>query len=928
MSSAQILGYPLLVISALELFLGLLLLKQNPRNSPVNKATAACVVAAAVWSLSTSLMYIEVSLGHEFLFFARLSWIGWLTVPSAIQTVFYLTDEHSRKARVIGWILYPFWTVVLGLCLFTDLVVTPGYIPLPFQNSPGPLEMTFRTIGSLMALWLIWEIIRLRRKTTGYRRSQLGYYLYGTIIFSTGGAGIGGLLQVFTGRGLEPSLSAYFSLPWALMIFYAITRHRLFDIRIVISRALFTLVLSFCFSAFQFALFKMLEPMIGAVATIFISIPIIGVVFFGTPLSKNVRQWVDDLVLRGRYRYQQMLKDSANAMVTILDRDELLRFTVERVRNGLAVSEVFFYVREGDGSYSSRQCGGIEQAADGCTLPQNLVECLMMTGEPIIRDELPSGPLAVDNGLLETVERIGAAVVLPLIAKGRLLGVLTLNERSNGEAFLQGDLDALQTLASHTAAALENAQLFEETVQARTNLRESENVFRTLAETTTAGIFIARPDRTLYVNKAGVRMSGYSIEELLTMSPWVVIHPEYRSATLERARAIMQGQQISPQNEFKYVTKSGEERWALSTSAAIELQGKPALITTLVDITDFKSAEEERARLYRENEKYYRERISEQERFATVLRATSDGFCITGSDTRFLYVNDAWCLMLGYTRDELLSLAISDVNVHLSPDRVLQLLQNVREKGHGLIETRHRRKDGTMIDVDISINYYNKENVYFAFFRDISERKRSERERDRMIAEKEKILKDLHDGIGGLTSNINLLAELARKNDDLQAVRNSLATISDLSRESLSEIRSFIQSLDAKELSWQAVAAELRNLGNTIITAHGLQFAIETNVENGSGAPTSMVSMSIFRIYKETLANVIKHAKASQVAVSFAVEAGKAVLDVRDNGIGLNGGRVSGRGLPNMKSRAVDMGGSLSVTSDKGTRVYLELPIP
>jgi signal transduction histidine kinase len=70
-----------------------------------------------------------------------------------------------------------------------------------------------------------------------------------------------------------------------------------------------------------------------------------------------------------------------------------------------------------------------------------------------------------------------------------------------------------------------------------------------------------------------------------------------------------------------------------------------------------------------------------------------------------------------------------------------------------------------------------------------------------MVAEKEKILKDLHDGIGGLTSNINLLAELAQKNDDLQAVRNSLATISELSRESLSEIRSFIQSLDAKELS-------------------------------------------------------------------------------------------------------------------------------
>jgi signal transduction histidine kinase len=52
------------------------------------------------------------------------------------------------------------------------------------------------------------------------------------------------------------------------------------------------------------------------------------------------------------------------------------------------------------------------------------------------------------------------------------------------------------------------------------------------------------------------------------------------------------------------------------------------------------------------------------------------------------------------------------------------------------------------------------------------------------------------------------------------------------------------------------------------------------------------------------------------------------VLDIRDNGIGLDNRRVSGRGLPNMKSRAEDMGGSLAVTPDNGTRVHLELPIP
>lgn len=928
MNTAQILGYPLLLLSALELFLGLLLLRQNPRNSPVNKATAACAFAAAVWSLSSAFMYIRVSLGMDFIFFARATWIGWFTVPTALQSILFLRDEKSRKARMTGFILYPFWFAALCLSLFTDLIVTDGYMPIPYRNSPGPLEMYFRLAGGLMVFWLIYEIVRLRRRVTGYRRSQLSYYLYGTIIFGTGGAVIGGFLQLFTGHGLEPSLSAYTSFPWVLMIFYAITRHRLFDIRLIFSRTVSILLLSFFISALQFELFKILEPVAGAVASIFISVPLLGVIFFATPLSRNVQRWINDLLLGGRYQYQKMLEESANAMITILHRDELLRYIVESVRSGLGVNDALLYLKGPNDVYSTRHCAVVNtDTLDGCVLPQNVIEHLRSTGQPIIGEEL-SLDAPDTGGLVETVGRMQAELILPLSSKGQMLGVLTLGKRQNGEPYLQSDIDVLQTVAGHAAVAIENAHLFEEAGKARADLRESENVFRTLAETTTAGIFILRHERIIYVNQAGALMCGYSIAELLTMSPWVIIHPEHRSASRERGHAILHGQQISPQNEFRFITKEGMERWALSTSAAIDLQGEPALITTLVDVTDIKKAEEERARLYQENEKYYRERIAEQERLGAVLRATNDGFCIMGNDTRFQHVNDAWCLMLGYTRDEMLSLAMSDLDVQQPPDLVRQRLQDVRERGHGLVETRHRRKDGTVIDVEISINYYHKENVFFSFLRDISGRKRSERERDRMVAEKEKILKDLHDGIGGLTSNINLLAELARKNNDLQAVRNSLATISDLSRESLSEIRSFIQSLDAKELSWQAISAELRSLGNTIVVPHGVAFSLDARIGEQAGGPSSTISMNLFRIYKEALANVIKHAKASAVDVSFTVNSGRVVLDIRDNGIGLDGGRVSGRGLPNMKNRAGEMGGSIAVTSDNGTRVRLELPIP
>ena len=149
MNLAQILGYPLLVVAGLELLLGILLLRQNPRHSPVNKATAACAFAAAVWSLSAAFMYIRSAMGLDHMFFARLSWIGWFTVPAALQSVLFLKDEKSRRARIAGMV-HPFWTAVLALCLFTDLIVTKGYVPFPFHNSPGPIEAPLRLFGGLL----------------------------------------------------------------------------------------------------------------------------------------------------------------------------------------------------------------------------------------------------------------------------------------------------------------------------------------------------------------------------------------------------------------------------------------------------------------------------------------------------------------------------------------------------------------------------------------------------------------------------------------------------------------------------------------------------------------------------------------------------------------------------------------------------------
>jgi len=199
-------------------------------------------------------------------------------------------------------------------------------------------------------------------------------------------------------------------------------------------------------------------------------------------------------------------------------------------------------------------------------------------------------------------------------------------------------------------------------------------------------------------------------------------------------------------------------------------------------------------------------------------------------------------------------------------------------------------------------------------------------EERKYLGEKEKIFRDLHDGIGGITTNISLLAEVGQKATSPEDIKKTLGTIAELSREGLVEIRNIMHSFDATRKTWQTMAAELRRQGSAMIEPHGISFDIRTSIDLDHDQPDSFLWLNLFRIYKEALTNVMKHAKARAVNVDLNITGKRLVLSICDDGVGISNGRSLGRGLANMKTRAQEIGGKLNITSEKGTTVYLELP--
>ena len=246
-------------------------------------------------------------------------------------------------------------------------------------------------------------------------------------------------------------------------------------------------------------------------------------------------------------------------------------------------------------------------------------------------------------------------------------------------------------------------------------LRKSEERYRALFEESRDPIYTtSQGGEILDANQSMLNLFGYSREEMIGLKA-------RETYVLSEDRLKFQ-QKIEHEGfvrdyEIKLRKKDGTEMDCLLTAtvrrtADGNILGYQGIIR---DITERKRAEEE---------------------YRTILRTTMDGFWIADIQGRFLDVNDAYCHLIGYSRDELLTMRISDVEAIERQEETAQRIKRIMEIGGARFETCHRCKDSKIIDVEVSVNYAKIGNErLFVFLRDITERKRIEGERDKLIHE-------------------------------------------------------------------------------------------------------------------------------------------------------------------------------------------------
>ena len=169
------------------------------------------------------------------------------------------------------------------------------------------------------------------------------------------------------------------------------------------------------------------------------------------------------------------------------------------------------------------------------------------------------------------------------------------------------------------------------------------------------------------------------------------------------------------QSEQRLKCKDGSYKWILDRGKVIhwDENGKPLrIIGTHTDISERILAE----KALKESEEKYR----------TILQTAIDGFWLVDKNGQLLEVNDTYCNMSGYTMQELLSMNISDLDCNESKLDVLAHEAKIKEKGEDRFESKHRCKDGSVFDVEVSVQYQESEGGrWVAFIKDITEKKKA-----------------------------------------------------------------------------------------------------------------------------------------------------------------------------------------------------------
>jgi PAS domain S-box-containing protein len=510
----------------IQLAFGVYILFYNVK-SEINFSFAAFCFSLSFWTFAVFRL-MSAKQVSEIVFWGRYIHIGPILV-----IFFFLWFTFVFPKKIISG--FKFGKVLLFIPPLILLAMVPGpwILKSAILTTDGPRPIYGTGYPFFIAYFLIYfifgifNLIRKHNRTRGGEKNQIRYVFLGLFLSFLFGIITNLILPTF-GVARFFSIGPFFTLFLIAFSAYAIVKHRLMSIEVVIQRstvyAVATVLIMALYALAVIISESFLRNILGYTSLFVSAAAALLIAVLYQPLVKSFQSLTDRIFFRGRYNYQTTLKEISQRIASVMKLEELGHLIVSSFIITMRVSEISFLLLEKEKKHFRSIPLNLarykEMEIDG---ESPIVSLLSSAKEIIVKDEIEdkiarlaaSGRDSELESLKEAhdeMERLGIPLWIPIISKDELIGIIALGQKLSGDIFTAEDMGLLSTLASQVAVALDNARLYDEVV----NMKDySEKILQSMIN---GMLTVDNRGKIVTCNSMCERITGRKEDELLGKS--------------------------------------------------------------------------------------------------------------------------------------------------------------------------------------------------------------------------------------------------------------------------------------------------------------------------------------------------------------------------------------------------------------------------
>jgi PAS domain S-box-containing protein len=297
----------------------------------------------------------------------------------------------------------------------------------------------------------------------------------------------------------------------------------------------------------------------------------------------------------------------------------------------------------------------------------------------------------------------------------------------------------------------------------------------------------------------------------------------------------------------------------------------------------------------------------------TIIDSVPTAVVVVDESGTIVLVNTQTEVLFGYSRDELLGANIDTLVPerfrHKHPSHRASFIKNPKARAMGAGRDLFAlRKDGSQIPVEIGLNPFKTDQGLYVVSAivDITERKRHTEELQEVVTEeRNRLARDLHDAVTQTLFSTSLTAEILPElwETNVDEAKKSTEELRQLTRGALAEMRALLLELRPATLTQVRLSELIKQLADAFLGRSRLP--IELHIQGDRELPPE-VQVAFYRVAQESLNNIFKYARATQVAVKLMMSETSVHFEACDNGIGFDASTVkpASLGIQIMQERA------------------------